>query len=64
MTQQIGEPFTVAHIRLASRHRLDVLRIDQQDATALLEQSIDRIPLHPGRFHREVVDLHLRQPGL
>jgi hypothetical protein len=39
---------TLAHVRLASRHRFEVLRIDQQHGAALLQAGIERIPLHPG----------------
>ena len=49
-------------VGLAPGDRLHVLRIDQHDGAPLLQEVVDRIPIHPGRFHGEVVDLLLIQP--
>jgi hypothetical protein len=31
VTEQLGDPFSILHIRFAPRHRLDVLGIDHQE---------------------------------
>jgi hypothetical protein len=58
MLKQIGDPFCVADIRLASRNGLDVLRIHHQEHKNVREQVIDRFPIHSGRFHG-----HMRASG-
>lgn len=51
MAQEVSEPLTVLHIRLAAGHRLHVARIDQQDGAAVFQEVVHRPPKHPGRFH-------------
>ncbi len=47
MSQQVGNPLGVTHIRLASGNRFDMLRIDHQQFKVAFEQVEDRFPIHP-----------------
>jgi len=50
---QLLNPLAVQDIRLATRHLLEVPRVDQVDTKAFgLEQVIDGNPIHAGGFHR------------
>ena len=67
MAQQVGDPGAVLDIGLATWHRLDVLRIDQDDLEAAFQDVEDRPPIHAGRLARvRAVRLHvlLRQVSL
>ena len=57
MRQQLRDPLGVAHIGLATRHRFQMLRVDHHQLHLPFQYVIDRLPVHPGRFHR-----HLRAP--
>jgi len=46
--QEIGNPLRIPPIGLASRHRLDVRRIDQQQGKVALEEVENGSPIHPG----------------
>jgi hypothetical protein len=62
MPQEIGQPLAVLDIGFASRHRLDVLRIDQDERTPLLQQVEHRSPIHPSRLEGDHPDLQGVQP--
>ena len=47
MLEQVGDPFRITHVRLAARHRLDVLRIDHQQRKGILQQMVDGFPKNP-----------------
>ncbi|HEY6410460.1 MAG TPA: hypothetical protein VIY29_23665 [Ktedonobacteraceae bacterium] len=57
MAQQVSEPFTVAYIGFSTRHRLHVLRVDQDHLTAAFQQVEHRSPIHSRTFHA-----HMRHP--
>jgi len=52
--KELGEPLAVAHVRLAARHHLHMLRIDQGELEAPLQELVDGPPVDPGRLHRDV----------
>jgi hypothetical protein len=60
--EQLGDPLTVLDVGLTPRHRLDVLGVAQDQLEEPLEQVPDRLPVHPGRFHRNVGDPFISQP--
>ena len=62
VTQQVGEPLAVLDVGLAPWHRLDVLRVDQQQLDLAFQQVPDRLPIHPGALHRQMGALDLGQP--
>jgi hypothetical protein len=51
MLQEIREPLRVLHVRLATRHRLDVLGIDQHERELLFQHIPNRLPVDPRRLH-------------
>ena len=53
MLEQFGDPLAVFHIRLTPGHRLDVVRVDQQDLADPLEDVAHRLQIDPGRLHRQ-----------
>src|SRR5260221_5922190 len=62
VAQQVGQPFAVLDIRLAPGHRLHVLGVDQEDPAPLLQQIVDRPPIHARAFERHVRYSLLLQP--
>jgi hypothetical protein len=54
MPQEVGNPFRVAHIRLAARHCLYVASIDHEQFEGAFQQVINRFPKDPGRLHRHM----------
>ena len=60
--QQLRYPFTVFDIRLATRHHLEMARIDQQQVHMAFEDVPHRLPIHSRRFHRHMAHLPLVQP--
>jgi hypothetical protein len=62
MPQQVGQPFGIFHIRLAPGHRLHMLRVHQDHLAPCFQQVVHRMPIHPGRFHRDVLDSQTAQP--
>jgi hypothetical protein len=54
MTQQVGQPFTVSHIRLTTRHSLDVVSINEDDFDAAFEDIENRFPVNTGTLYRNV----------
>src|SRR5262249_57817521 len=50
-----GEPLAVPHIRLAARHHLDVLGIDQEELDAPLQEIVDGAPVDACRLHHDVL---------
>jgi hypothetical protein len=52
MLEQIREPLGVLGVRFAARHRLDMLGVDQHERELLFQHIPNRLPIHPGRFHR------------
>jgi len=62
MLQQLGNPFTIFLIRLASRQCLHVLRVHQQDREFIFQHIPDWLPIHTGRFHGHVRDVVREQP--
>src|SRR5688572_20394636 len=57
MTEQVSNPLGVTHIRLASRHRLDVLRVDDEDSEEPLAKVLDRATVSAAALQR-----HMRAP--
>ena len=55
--QQVGQPLAVLHVRLPPRHLLDMLRVNQQQLKAPLQQVEEGLPIDAGAFHR-----HMRYP--
>jgi hypothetical protein len=49
--QELGDPFAVLDVGLATGHLLDVLGIDQQQLELSFQDVEDRLPVHAGRFH-------------
>lgn len=58
MLQESGDPLAILNIGLATRHRLDVLGIDEEDLEAPLQDLVDGPPVDAGTLHRDV-----RAPG-
>ena len=54
MTEQIADPLRIGHVGLATRHGLDVLRIDDQQLEMAFEQIVDGLPINASAFHRDV----------
>jgi len=52
--QQLGEPLAVPHIRLAARHHLDVLGVDQGELEAPFEEVVHGAPEDAGGLHGDV----------
>jgi hypothetical protein len=63
MRQQVGQPHRVVHIGLAAGHVFDVHRIGEHQFEPLGEDGPDRLPVDPGRLHRDVSDRMARQPA-
>ena len=51
MLQQIGDPFGISYVGLASRHRFEVLGINHQQFEVPFQQIVDGFPEHPGTLH-------------
>src|SRR5262245_58071345 len=51
---QLGEPLAVAYVRLAARHRLHLLGMDQEERDAALQEIGDGPPVHARRLQRDV----------
>src|SRR5262249_61901035 len=49
-----GEPLAVAYVRLAARHRLHLLGMDQEERDAALQEIGDGPPVHARRLQRDV----------
>lgn len=47
VAQQVGQPLGIFHIRLATRHRLDVVGVDDQHLALALQQVEDGPPIGP-----------------
>jgi hypothetical protein len=62
VTQQIGQPFALLDIRLASGHRFDVLRIDQDDRAPILHEVEHRPPEHTRTLEGHDLDPQRLQP--
>lgn len=63
MAEEIGDPLGVLRIGLASRDRLDVAGIDdQQTEVRPFEQVVDRLPVDARGFHRDVGHAQTEQP--
>ena len=54
MLQELGQPGGIFDVRVASRYRFDVLRIDQQDLKRPFEHVEDRFPIVAGTLHRDM----------
>ena len=63
MRQQICQPHRVVHVGLAAGHVLDVHRIGEHEFECLGEDGPDRLPIDPGRLHRDMADGVARQPA-
>jgi hypothetical protein len=60
---ELLEPLGIVPVRLASRHGLDMPRIDEvRRDSMLLKQLEDRHPIDPGRFHGDRVNVAGDQP--
>jgi hypothetical protein len=59
---QLADPHRIGHIRLAAGHVLEVLGVQQPALELILEQVVDRLPVHPGRLHPDHGDPEARQP--
>jgi hypothetical protein len=46
MAQQLGNPDGIFHIRFASWHGLNMLRIDHEEFALTFEQVVDRAPVY------------------
>ena len=62
MPQQLGDPLAILDVGLAAWHRLDVLSVGQDQREAVLQQVVDGLPVHAGRFHGHMGDSSLSQP--
>ncbi len=62
MTEQVSDPLRVVDVGLAARYGLQMLRVDQQQLEAFLEQVEYRLPVTAGALHRDVRHAPLRQP--
>ena len=60
--QQLGQPLAILHVRLAPGHVLDMARVYQNDLKLPLQDVVDRLPKHPGRFHSQVGNPFCKQP--
>jgi len=55
MGQQLGQPRRVVHVGLATGHVFDMRGVRQYQLEATPRQNLpDRLPVHPGRFHRHM----------
>jgi hypothetical protein len=52
VAQQVGDPLGILDVALAAGHRLDVLRVDQQQGEVPFQHVVDRLPV--GSAAREV----------
>jgi hypothetical protein len=62
MRQQLGEPLTVAGVRLPPRHGLDLKRIGEDQLKVTFQRLPDRFPIDAGRLHRDMPHLSREQP--
>ena len=62
MRQQLGNPLGIANVGLASRHLLDMLRVDHQHGETALQQVVDRFPELTGALHGHVGNAEREQP--
>jgi hypothetical protein len=60
---QVGDPLGVLHVRLAARHRLDVVRIADDQLEVPLQGGVDGLPVDAGPLHADVGHPLLEQPG-
>jgi hypothetical protein len=54
MAQQVGKPFGILHIGLASGDGLDMPSVDQQQGEAVFQQIPDRLPVDARALHCHV----------
>src|SRR5215472_5033888 len=60
---KLPQPLAVQNVALAPAHVVDVAGVDQHYfETALLEDFVERDPVHPGRFHRHGLDSTVGEP--
>jgi hypothetical protein len=62
MTQQVGDPHCVLHIRLAPWDGFHVLRVDENDRVVFFEEVEDRMPVDSATFERDMGDSVGSQP--
>ena len=62
VAQQIGDPFGILDVRLATGHGFDVLGVGEQHLKLALEQVIGGLPVHAGALHGHVGDTLGGQP--
>src|SRR5271157_5138249 len=56
-------PLAVGYVALASRHTLQIVRVDQIDLEpSLLQDLKQRDPVHPCRLHRHALNSALAEP--
>ena len=60
--QQIGQPSRVVHIGLAPGHVLDMRRVGQHEFEVAFEHVPHGLPVHPGGFHRHLLDAEGFEP--
>ena len=58
VTDQIGNPFSVLHVRLAAWHIPDVASVAHNQLEGTFQNGIDRPPVDPRALHA-----HMRHPG-
>jgi hypothetical protein len=46
-----GNPLGILHVRLATRHALDGLGIDQEDFKTAFQDVVDGLPVNASAFH-------------
>jgi hypothetical protein len=57
MPEEIGKPFAILHIRLATGKRFDMLRVNQQERAPFFENVVDGMPKHaPHNVAKSVID--------
>src|SRR3954470_7903149 len=54
--EQLAQPLRVLDVGLAAGDLLDMARVDQQAVKVVLEHRPDRLPVDPGRLHRNALD--------
>src|SRR5262249_29570791 len=63
MLQKLGDPLAVLSVCLAPWNRFDVLCVCQHNVKVSLKHVPDWFPVHAGRFHCNVLNAELTQPG-
>ena len=63
VSQEFGQPLGVVDVGFPAGHLLNMHWVGQDQVQAVLQGVPDRLPIDAGRFHDDVGDAGLLQPG-